>query len=199
MWQTTKELNTKSITRLRLKQVMFFFLFPKIPKRKKQWLQSISKFWQRGEKDKFSVNNTLISEFHFESGVINVSMGQIKETLKLNVVSTFEETKNLFLEKNRILPVARKSLSKLKNLRRKPKNNKTEEVIETFCNNCHNYKEEIDNLFKQKTYHHISLNKRKEATYKIQTKIRKLQGNIIKLKTDTETKKSEVFSCEYIS
>ena len=126
-------------------------------------------------------------------------MGQIKETLKLNVVSTFEDTKNLFLEKNRILPVARKSLSKLKNLRRKPKNNKTEEVIETFCNNCHNYKGEIDNLFKQKTYHHISLNKRKETTYKIQTKIRKLQGNLIKLKTDTETKKSEVFSCENIS
>lgn len=95
-------------------------------------------------------------------------MGQIKETLKLNVVSTFEETKNLFLEKNRILPVARKSLSKLKNLRRKPKNNKTEEVIETFCNNCHNYKEEIDNLLNKKliTIFLLTSGKKQHIKYK---------------------------------
>lgn len=81
----------------------------------------------------------------------------------------------------------------------KTKSNRTEEVTETFYNNCHNYKEEINKLFKQKSYHHISLNKQEETIYKIQTKISKLQGNIIKLKTDNNTKKSEVFSCENIS
>ena len=56
-----------------------FFHFPKNPKRRKEWVQSISRFRRRGEKDKFNVNNALICEFHFDSGEINVSMGQGKK------------------------------------------------------------------------------------------------------------------------
>ena len=38
-------------------------------------------------------------------------------------------------------------------------NSKTQEVSEAFCINCHNYKEEIDKLLKQKTEQQISINK----------------------------------------
>ena len=60
-----KSINTKYITRPRLKQE-FFFSFSKNPqKRRKQWLQSISRFGRRGGgKDKFHVNNALIREIN---------------------------------------------------------------------------------------------------------------------------------------
>ena len=41
-------------------------------------------------------------------------------------------------------------------------NNKTQEVSEAFCVNCHNYKEEIDKFLKQKTKQQISINKLEE-------------------------------------
>ena len=69
-----------------------FFHFPKPPQKRKEWLQSISRFRRSGEKDKFNVNNALICEFHFDSGDINASMGQGKKTLKRNVVRRLEKT-----------------------------------------------------------------------------------------------------------
>ena len=59
---------------------------------------------------KFSVNNALICEFHFESGEINVSMTQGKKTLKCNVVPTSEDLKKPFVESKNKPPAARKSL-----------------------------------------------------------------------------------------
>lgn len=38
-------------------------------------------------------------------------------------------------------------------------NNKTQEVLETFRANCHNYKEDIGKTWKQKTIQQISINK----------------------------------------
>ena len=45
-------------------------------------------------------------------------------------------------------------------------NSKTEEVSETFCVNCHDYKKEIDKLLKQKTEQQISINKLEETQCK---------------------------------
>ena len=67
VFRTAKARNTKWI-RSRLKQALVFFRFPKISKRRKEWLQSISRFWRRGGKDKFNVNNALMCEFYFDSG-----------------------------------------------------------------------------------------------------------------------------------
>ena len=76
VWRVARACSTKWITRLRLKQTLFFFYyFPKTPKRRKGWLQSISRFPRRGRNEKFNVNNALICEFRFNSGDMNVSMG----------------------------------------------------------------------------------------------------------------------------
>ena len=70
-------------------------------------------------------------------------------------------------------------------------NNKTQEVSEAFCVNCHNYKEEIDKLLKQqKTEQQISINKLEEIINKMQTNVNNLHGNITKLKNHTEITKS---------
>ena len=87
-----------------------FFHYPKTPKRRKEWLQSMSRFRQRGGKDKFNVNNALICEFHLDSGDINVSMGQGKKTLKRNVVTTFKDLKKPVVESKRKPLAVRKSL-----------------------------------------------------------------------------------------
>ena len=135
-----------------IKRGIDFFLFVKTPKRKKEWLQNIFRFWRRGGKDKFNVNNAPICEFHFDSGDINISMGQGKKTLKRNVVVTFENLKKPVVERKRKPPAARKSLfEEIWEPSQDQMNNKTQEVSETFCVNCHNCKEEIDKLLKQRT------------------------------------------------
>ena len=54
-------------------------------------------------------NNALRREFHFDSGDINVSMGQGKKTLKRNLVPAFEDMKKPNVESKRKPPAARKS------------------------------------------------------------------------------------------
>ena len=81
---TTTVVNCKSTqykvdNKAMIKTDIFLFHFPKTLKRRKEWLQSISRFRRRGGKDKFIVNNSLICEFHFDSGDISVSMGQGKK------------------------------------------------------------------------------------------------------------------------
>ena len=78
-------------------------------------------------------------------------------------------------------------------------NNRTQEVSETFCVKCHNYKEEIDKLLKQETEQQIFINKLEEIINKMQTNINNLHKNITKLKIDTEITKSNMFSYENIS
>ena len=73
-------------------------------------------------------------------------------------------------------------------------NNKTQEVLDAFCINCHNYKEEIDKPLKQKTKQQISINKLEEIINKMQKNV-----NITKLKNDTEITKSKTFNYEKIS
>ena len=85
----------------KIKPDIGYFHFPKTPKRRKEWLQSISRLRQRREKDKFNVNNALICEFYFDSGDVNASMGQGKKTLKRNVVPTFEDMKKPVAESKR--------------------------------------------------------------------------------------------------
>ena len=66
--RTAKAHNPKWITRPRLKQALFFFFFfhfPKTTKRRKDWLQSISRFPRRGEKDKFNVSNVNLLYVNF--------------------------------------------------------------------------------------------------------------------------------------
>ena len=111
--RTSKARNTKWITRPRLKQALVFFIFQK----GNGWLQSISRFRRRGEKDKYNVNNALICVFHFDSGDMNVFLGQGKKTLKRNVVPTFEDLEKPVVEGKRKLPAARKSSRKLRSLR----------------------------------------------------------------------------------
>ena len=90
-------------------------------------------------------------------------MGQGKKTLKRNVVSTLEELKNPVAESKRKPPTARKSLfEEIGEPKQEQMNNKTQEVSEAFCVNCHNYKEEIDKFLKQKTKQQISINKLEE-------------------------------------
>ena len=102
--------STQVDNKAKIKTGIGLFHFPKTPKRRKEWLQSISRFRRRGEKDKFNVNNALIFEFHFDSGDINVSMRQGKKKLKRNVVLTFEDLKKPVSESIRKPPAARKSL-----------------------------------------------------------------------------------------
>ena len=101
--QTAKAHNTMWIIRPRLKQILSFFHFPKTPKRKMGWLQNISRFRQREGKDKFNVNNALMRQFHFESGGINVSMGQGNRTLKRNMVATLTAKGNPLRPENHCL------------------------------------------------------------------------------------------------
>ena len=76
-------------------------------------------------------------------------------------------------------------------------NNKTQ-VSETFCINCHNYKEEIEKILKQKTEQQISINKLEEKIKKMQPNIND-KKNKVKLQNDSETTKSKIFSHENIS
>ena len=66
-----------------------------------------------------------------------------------------------------------------------PIKNKTQEVSETFCVNCHNYKQEISKLLKQETEQQISIDKLEE-TNKMQTSINNLHEDITKLKDDKQ-------------
>ena len=76
-------------------------------------------------------------------------------------------------------------------------NNKTQ-VSETFCINCHNYKEEIEKILEQKTEQQISINKLEEKIKKMQPNIND-KKNKVKLQNDSETTKSKIFSHENIS
>ena len=68
------------------------------------------------------------------------------------MVPTLEDLENLVVESKRKPPAARKSLfEEIGQSSQEQMNNKTQEVSEAFCINCHNYKEEIDKLLKQKT------------------------------------------------
>ena len=79
-------------------------------------------------------------------------------------------------------------------------NSKTQEVSEAFCINCHNYKEEIDKLLKQKTEQQISINKLEELINKMQTNVNNLhENNDIDTDTDTEITISKMLSYENIS
>ena len=159
----------------KIKTGIVFFHFPKTPKRRKEWLQSISRFWQRGGKDKFNVNNSLICEFHFDLGDINVSMVQGKKTLKRNVAPTFEDLKKPVVGSKRKPLAARKSLfEEIGEPSQEQMNKKTQEVSDAFCVNYHNYKEEIDRLLKQKTEQQISINKLEEIINKMQTNVNNL-------------------------
>ena len=64
-------------------------------------------------------------------------------------------------------------------------NNKTQEVSETFCFNCHNYKEEIEKTFEIKNRHQVSINKPEEITNKMQTNVNNLHESITNFKNDT--------------
>ena len=93
------------------------------------------------------------------------------------------------VENKRKPPAARKSLSKeIGESSKEQMNNKTQEVSQDFCVNCHNYKEEIDKPLKQKTKQKIFMNKLVEIINKIQTNINYLHENITKLKNDAEIK-----------
>ena len=78
-------------------------------------------------------------------------------------------------------------------------NNKTQKVSDAFCFNCHNYKEEIDKLLKQKTKQQISINKLKEIINKMQNNVNNFHENITKLKNDTEITKYKMFNYKKIS
>ena len=79
-------------------------------------------------------------------------MGQGIKSLNRDVVSTFENLKKNLLLKAKGNPLRQENHC----LRKLEMNNKTQEVSEAFCVNCHNYKEEIDKLLKQKTEEQIS-------------------------------------------
>ena len=99
-------------------------------------------------------------------------MEQGKKTLKRNVVPTFEDLKKPVVESKRKPPAARKSLfEEIGELSQEQMNNKTQEVSEVFCVNCHNCKEVIGKLLKQKTEQKISIDKPEEIINKMQTKI----------------------------
>ena len=77
--------------------------------------------------------------------------------------------------------------------------NKTHNVSEAFCVNCHNYKGDIDKLLKQITEQQISINKLEKEINKMQPNINNLHEKITELKSDTEITKSKKFSYENIS
>ena len=122
-------------------------------------------------------------------------MGQGKKTLKRNVVRTFEALKKPVVQNKRKPTAARKVLfEEIMEPSQEQMNNKTQEVLDAFCINCHNYKEEIDKPLKQKTKQQISINKLEEIINKMQKNV-----NITKLKNDTEITKSKTFNYEKIS
>ena len=86
-----KSTHCKLSNKAKIKTGIVFFHFPKTVKRRKKWLQSISRLRPRAGKDKFNVNNALICEFHLDSDDINILMRQSKKTLKRSVVPTFED------------------------------------------------------------------------------------------------------------
>ena len=78
-------------------------------------------------------------------------MGQGKKILKHNVVPTFEDLKKPVAESKRKPPCSKKTIVWGNwGAFTETNDKKTQEVSEAFCINCHNYKEEIDKLLKQK-------------------------------------------------
>ena len=55
--QNCKSTQYKADNKTKIKTSIVFFHFPKTPKRRKEWLQSISRFRRKGGKDKFNVNS----------------------------------------------------------------------------------------------------------------------------------------------
>ena len=106
-----------------------FFHFPRTPKRRNQWLQSISRFGQRGEKDKFLLKNAIICKFN------------CTKSLKCNVVPKFKNMKKPIVERKRYVvkskkkrSVAKKSLFEdIGEPSQDPINNKTQEVKKPFA------------------------------------------------------------------
>ena len=200
MCRTAKGRNTKWITRARLKQALVFLIYQKSQKEEKNSFKAYPDFREEEGKINLNVNNALICQFHFDSGDINVPMGQGKKTLKRNVVSTFEDLKKPVVQSKRKPPAARKVLfEEIVEPSQEQMNNKTQKVLDAFCINCHNYKEEIDKLLKQKTKQQISINKLEEIINKMQKNVNNLHENITKLKNDTEITKSKIFNYEKIS
>ena len=58
---------------------MFFFIFHNSWKEERNGFKAYPDFGRGGGKDKFNVNNTHICEFRFDSGDINISIGQGKK------------------------------------------------------------------------------------------------------------------------
>ena len=98
-------------------------------------------------------------------------MDRVKKTLKCNAVPTFEDLEKPDFESKRKPPTARKSLfEEIGEPSQEQMYNKTHKVSQTFCVNCHNYKEEIDKLMKQITEQQISINKLEKVINKMQPK-----------------------------
>ena len=75
---TTKISNEAEITKSRLikNRLCFFFIFHNSWKEERNGFKAYPDFGRGGGKDKFNVNNTHICEFRFDSGDINISIGQ---------------------------------------------------------------------------------------------------------------------------
>ena len=69
-------------------KLIIFFPFSKNPKKKKSMASKHNKILAKRRQ-----NNPPICEFHFDSGNINVSMGQEKKVIKRTVVPTFDDMK----------------------------------------------------------------------------------------------------------
>ena len=142
--RAAKTRDTKWITRPRLKEALFFF-FQKLQKEERTCLKAYRDFCE--EKG----NNALICEFHFDSGDKNLFMGQGKKRLERNVDPKFEDMKKPVVESKREHPAARKSLfEEIGEPSQEQMNDKTHEVSETICINCHNCKEEKEKISETK-------------------------------------------------
>ena len=75
----TKISNEAGITKSRLNHAWFFFIFQKPWKEERNGFKVYRDFGKEGGKDKFNVNNALTCEFRFDSGDINISIGQGKK------------------------------------------------------------------------------------------------------------------------
>ena len=144
--RTAKARKTKWITRPRFKETLFFLHFPKNSKRKKQCKQSISRFWRRGEKDKFNVNNALICEFHFDSGDINVTMDRVRKCS--NVMWFTWKTRKKFLLKAKRNPLRQENhcLRKLGNLHKNKLTTKLKKYQRPFALNVITINKKLTNF-----------------------------------------------------
>ena len=110
-------------TKIKADIVFFFYYFPKTPKRRKGWLQSISRFPRRGRNEKFNVNNALICEFRFF---------RVKKHSNVMWFTHSKAWKNLLLKINTL--GSRKSLfQEIGQPPQEQMNNKTQEASKAFC------------------------------------------------------------------